>query len=214
MMIPTLEFSELLITKICHDLAAPVGAVYNGVEFIESEKLHDLKGNKAYGLISENSEIAVNKIKFFRYIYGKSDSEGEVDTTQLDSLAQDFFKNSKIKIAFNNEKDAKNYIKLTNRSGRLALILTTLAANCMIYGGEIIIYLRRSDKGKRIVVSGVSEKAVKHSDELNSIINKPSHKEIKLQNVVMHLAGLLATDLNSSINVAQSSNEIKFTLDL
>ncbi|MDF3047037.1 MAG: hypothetical protein K0R73_155 [Candidatus Midichloriaceae bacterium] len=214
MMFSTLEFSELLITRICHDLAAPVGAIYNGIEFIESEKLYDLKGNKAYELISSNSEIAANKIKFFRYIYGKSDSEGEVDTAQLDSLIQDFFKNSKTRIAFDNEKNAKNYIKLTNKSGRLTLLLATLTANCMIYGGKITIYLRKSDSGKRIVVHGISEKGVKKSDELNSIINGAIRKEITLQNIVMHLAQELASDLNSTIKVTQNENEIKFTLDL
>jgi histidine phosphotransferase ChpT len=213
-MFSTLEFSELLITRICHDLAAPVGAIYNGIEFIESEKLYDLKGNKAYELISSNSEIAANKIKFFRYIYGKSDSEGEVDTAQLDSLIQDFFKNSKTRIAFDNEKNAKNYIKLTNKSGRLTLLLATLTANCMIYGGKITIYLRKSDSGKRIVVHGISEKGVKKSDELNSIINGAIRKEITLQNIVMHLAQELASDLNSTIKVTQNENEIKFTLDL
>lgn len=210
----TLEFSELLVTKMCHDLAAPIGAIYNGIEFIESEGTYNIKDNKAYELISSNAEIAVNKIKFFRYIYGKSDSEGEIDVENLQVLAREFFIGSKTSIQFDNEKSGESYVQLTNRAGRLVLILATLAASCMIYGGDISVYLRRSKGGKYVIVEGVSEKDIKQDDELTNIINSHELKGIKLSNIVVHLASVISTDLGGSLHVTQKDKSIKFELEL
>lgn len=210
----TLEFSELLVTKMCHDLSAPIGAVYNGIEFIESEGTDSIKDNKAYELISSNAEIAVNKIKFFRYIYGKSDSDGEVDIEHLQTLARDFFSGSKASILFDNEKSGESYIQLTNRAGKLVLILATLASACMIYGGDISVYLRRARSGKYVIVEGVSEKEIKQDDELVKIINNHELKDIKLTNISIHLASILATELGGSLRVTQQDRSIKFELEL
>lgn len=210
----TLDFSELLITKMCHDLSAPIGAIYNGIEFIESEEAYNIKDNKAYELVASNAEVAVNKIKFFRYIYGKSDSEGETDIDHLQMLSKDFFISSKASIKFDNEKSGENYVQLTNKAGKLVLILATIVSGSMIYGGDITVYLRRLKGKKFVVIEGISEKNIKQDEELINIINNHELKDIKLSNIVIHLASMLCTELNGSLYVLQQEKSIKFELEL
>ncbi len=210
----TLDFSELLITKICHDLSAPIGAIYNGIEFIESEEAYNIKDNGAYELVANNAEVAVNKIKFFRYIYGKSNADSEVYIDHLQTIAKDFFISTKASIKFDNEESSAKYVQLTNRAGKLILVLATIVSSCMIHGGDITVYLRHLKERKFIVIEGVSEKNIKPDDELVSIINNHELKDIKLSNIVMHFASMLSAELGGSLHMLQQEKSMKFELEL
>ncbi len=59
-----LELAQLLCTRLCHDLAGPVGAVAAGVELIGGDPAQaDLE---TLGLIGNSSAAASLKLKFMR----------------------------------------------------------------------------------------------------------------------------------------------------
>lgn len=60
---------ELMASRICHDLISPVGAVNNGVEFLEE----DMGGgvpDDAVQLISMSAQMAAARLQVFRLAYG------------------------------------------------------------------------------------------------------------------------------------------------
>lgn len=59
---------ELLASRICHDLVSPVGAINNGVEFMEDGGADSM--DEALGLISHSAEQASAKLMAFRLAYG------------------------------------------------------------------------------------------------------------------------------------------------
>lgn len=59
---------ELLASRICHDLISPVGAVHNGVEFLQ-EMGADC-GEEAVALIAHSAQQASAKLQAFRLAYG------------------------------------------------------------------------------------------------------------------------------------------------
>ncbi len=59
---------ELLASRICHDLISPVGAVNNGVEFLE--EMGADAGEDAIKLISFSAAQAAAKLQAFRLCYG------------------------------------------------------------------------------------------------------------------------------------------------
>ena len=59
---------ELLASRICHDLISPVGAVHNGVEFLEESGV--VGGEDAIGLIAHSAQMAAAKLQAFRLAYG------------------------------------------------------------------------------------------------------------------------------------------------
>ena len=60
---------ELLASRICHDLISPVGAVHNGVEFLEEIGAGENAGD-AIGLIAHSANQASAKLQVFRLAYG------------------------------------------------------------------------------------------------------------------------------------------------
>lgn len=59
---------ELLASRICHDLISPVGAVHNGVEFLEEMGADN--GAEAIGLIAHSAQMAAARLQAFRLAYG------------------------------------------------------------------------------------------------------------------------------------------------
>ena len=52
-----LKFSALLCSRLCHDLASPIGAINNGVEMLESETDSAMIGQISSTLESGAPEI-------------------------------------------------------------------------------------------------------------------------------------------------------------
>jgi histidine phosphotransferase ChpT len=61
---------ELLASRICHDLVSPVGAINNGVEFMEEMGEDPEQRKEALSLISHSASQASAKLMAFRIAYG------------------------------------------------------------------------------------------------------------------------------------------------
>lgn len=59
---------EHLASRICHDLISPIGAIHNGVEFVEEMGMENAAD--AMGLIAMSTTQATSKLKAFRLAYG------------------------------------------------------------------------------------------------------------------------------------------------
>lgn len=69
---------ELLSSRICHDLVSPVGAINNGLEFME-EMADDPEGRKeATGLIAHSATSAGARLMAFRLVYGAGAVDGNI----------------------------------------------------------------------------------------------------------------------------------------
>ncbi len=65
-----LELAQLLCTRLCHDLAGPVGAVAAGVELIGDDPA--AADPETLGLIGSSSAAASRKLKFLRTALGSA----------------------------------------------------------------------------------------------------------------------------------------------
>ena len=61
---------ELLASRICHDLVSPVGAINNGVEFMEETGDDAEQRAEALNLIAHSASQASAKLMAFRIAYG------------------------------------------------------------------------------------------------------------------------------------------------
>lgn len=69
---------ELLSSRICHDLVSPVGAINNGLEFME-DMADDPEGRKeATNLISHSATSAGARLMAFRLSYGAGAVDGNI----------------------------------------------------------------------------------------------------------------------------------------
>ena len=79
-----LHLATLIGSRICHDLASPIGAVKNGLELLH------LSSENSTGpeicLIEESSDNAIGRVNFFRIAFGMGGPVGKVSGHHYDDL--------------------------------------------------------------------------------------------------------------------------------
>lgn len=204
-----LDFSELLVTKLCHDIAGAIGAVDNGVEFLE-EMASDETRKKALELLSYSSSESVAKLKFFRYIYGLSSSTGEADISDVKILVQNFYKDSKHSFKWSQAAHEAGVLQLTNRASKLLCNMIYLMAESMISHGEVLISLSIKDHVKELVVEGRGEK-FRDVKAISQILASHEQRDLNLENVQIHLTAKIATSLGIIIDCDSKKDHLKLT---
>jgi histidine phosphotransferase ChpT len=78
-----LDFAALLVSRVCHDLVSPVGAVVNGLEVLEDETDMAMRAD-ALRLVAASAEQAAARLQFARIAFGAAGSAGaELDLAEV-----------------------------------------------------------------------------------------------------------------------------------
>ncbi len=79
---------ELLASRICHDLISPVGAINNGVEFLQESGGAD--DGDAIDLIAYSASQAAAKLQVFRLAYGAGGRDPSIKLETVHTIFGDF----------------------------------------------------------------------------------------------------------------------------
>ena len=81
-----IEFSALMVSRVCHDLVGPLGAVVNGLEVLEDERDAAMRDD-AIKLVTSSANQALARIQFMRIAFGAAGSAGaELDLGEIGRL--------------------------------------------------------------------------------------------------------------------------------
>jgi histidine phosphotransferase ChpT len=87
----TLDFGALLVSRVCHDIVNPLGAILNAYEILDDEKSADMNPS-VLASIRQTATAMAAKVKYMRIAFGAAGSVGSaVDTGEAETLARDLF---------------------------------------------------------------------------------------------------------------------------
>jgi histidine phosphotransferase ChpT len=141
-----LRVTELLASRICHDLISPVSAINNGVELVEElgpDGLHD-----ALDLIGQSAKSAARKLMFLRLAYGAAGSEAGLGWRDLKEAANAFFEGGKVTIQWQDDS-----YEFKTGEPKLVLNMALVAQECLPHGGTVAIFAGQ-DGTLRVTASG------------------------------------------------------------
>ena len=146
-----LRIVELLISKLCHDLVSPVGAINNGVELIT-----DVGGSvagDAMKLIGDSAEQASRRLRLFRLAYGRAGSEPGLTARDVRSVAENYLAGGKVSLVWPESEPAES---LLAHRGSLKTLLNAIlcAEDTLPYGGVIRLAPGDTARACRIELSG------------------------------------------------------------
>jgi len=129
-----IEFAALLVSRVCHDLVGPLGAVVNGMEVLEDERDPAMRAD-AIKLVTMSADQALARIQFMRIAFGAAGSAGaELDLGEIGRLIGGLLEGGKVQLAWNVPRLtwAKDWAKLLMNA-------TLLAADCLPRGGVVTV---------------------------------------------------------------------------
>lgn len=127
-----LDFSALLVSRVCHDLVSPLGAVVNGLEVLDDERDAAMRAD-ALKIVASSAAQALARIQFMRIAFGAAGSAGaELDLGEIGRLVSGLFAGSKIALSWEAAQEhwPKDWAKLLMNA-------TLLGADCLPRGGSV-----------------------------------------------------------------------------
>ncbi len=129
-----LDFAALLVSRVCHDLVSPVGAVVNGLEVLEDERDATMRAD-ALKLVASSAEQAAARLQFCRIAYGAAGSAGaELDLTEVGRIVTGLLAGTKVAVDW--RAGALNWPK---DWAKLLMNATLVAADSLPRGGQVSV---------------------------------------------------------------------------
>src|SRR5580704_8170775 len=92
------DFASFLVSRVCHDLVGPMGAVVNGLEVLEDERDAAMRAD-ALKIVSSSAEQALARLQFLRIAFGAAGSVGaELDLGEVGRLAKGLLSSGKVNL--------------------------------------------------------------------------------------------------------------------
>jgi histidine phosphotransferase ChpT len=199
-----LEFAALLVSRVCHDLVSPVGAVVNGLEVLEDETDVAMRAD-ALRLVAASAEQAAARLKFCRIAFGAAGSAGaELDLTEVGRVMTGLLSGGKVELFWQVEPDnwPKDWAKL--------LMNTVLAAaDCLPRGGRVTATTARSATAPafRVTATGM---VVRLAAEAERALAGDSTGSLDGRSIQPYLTYQLGKNVNAGLTVTALPNEVSF----
>jgi|SRR5579871_819044 len=163
-----LDFAALLVSRVCHDLVSPVGAVVNGLEVLEEERDAALRAD-ALRLITSSAGVAAARLQFARIAFGAAGSAGaELDLTEVGRMVAGFLSGGKTQLAWNAAP-----VNWPKDWAKLLMNCAVIAADALPRGGNITVSTAPSAVSHGFVIIAKGQGARIHDEVLRVLRGEP-----------------------------------------
>jgi histidine phosphotransferase ChpT len=201
-----IEFSALMVSRVCHDLVGPLGAVINGLEVLEDERDADMRED-ALRLVTSSANQALARIQFMRIAFGAAGSAGaELDLNEVGRLVAGLLEGGKVRLEWNvpHAYWAKDWAKLLMNA-------TLLAADCLPRGGLV-----RVDAGAdpalptfKIIAGGMNARITE--EVARSLRGESQPEALDARGIQPFLTHRLSRTVNAGLAIALNDGIVELT---
>ncbi len=200
------KISELLTTRLSHDLVGNIGAISNGFELVAEE--NDLEFIKdTCTLLATSASVVAKRIKFFRLAFGlKNMATSDRDEMLLvtkDYLSTIGNKDFPINLSF--------YIsdEISSNMAKIIMALTMILSDMTIRGGDITV--KNENDNIELLLKADRLAPVDRSDELKKTIEGGDVEETAKNSPLYYALSLLAEE-HKILDFNTNEHYIKFTI--
>ena len=203
-----LRLAELLCTRLCHDLTGPIGAVNNGVEFLEEEGF--AMRDQAMELIVNSAEEAVSRLQFFRQAYGRVNFQGEASLNEVRELAKGFFKGTRQTLNWPDLYVDSLEVSVSRKLAKVLINMMVLTTKTLPKGGDINVEIGVGDD-ERLEVRVRAEGEIIRLDEesKDALDHKTPIEDLTPATVQPYFMKRLAKSIDVSISYDLGENHFE-----
>jgi histidine phosphotransferase ChpT len=200
-----LDFAALLVSRVCHDLVSPVGAVVNGLEILADERDPAMRAD-ALKLVTSSADQAAARLQFARIAYGAAGSAGAtLELTELGRVVGGLLSGGKIAIEWDaaNTSWPKDWAKLLMNGA-------VIAAESLPRGGHIRVETSPTGSAPEFRIRATGQGA-RVREEIQRALKGEPVGPIDGRSIQPFLTYKLAQDLNAALTLAFREGEVELT---
>lgn len=174
---------ELLVSRLCHDLISPVGAINNGVELME--EMGEDMADEAIGLIAQSGRQAAGRLQCFRVAYGAAGGQAGMGWNESRAMAEGWLTGGKVALDW---AIGRGDWPADPPAGAVKLLLNAvmLADESLSYGGVVTV---ESASGA-FLVKAKGRAADLGADRLAALDGRAAIADLSPKTVHAHVAGI------------------------
>ena len=183
--------SQLLCSRLCHDLVGPSGGINAGIELMAE----DGGDGSALHLIGKSAGQMSRCLAFFRIAFGFASGEGTKDVDEIRALASGWLDGGKVRLDWPATKKAD----LPVGGVKVVLNMILMAAELLPRGGDLQIALGVLPEGTGMAVTANGEGASIKDEIARALTPDVAIEELSAYNVHAYFAQCLARQLGGLI---------------
>lgn len=198
-----LELAALLVSRVCHDLVSPVGAVVNGLEVLEEERDAGMRAD-ALKLVVSSAASAAARLKFARLAFGAAGSAGaELDLSEVGRTVCGLLGGGKTEVDW--QAAAVNWPK---DWAKLLMNAALLAADSLQRGGHVRITTSAGVSSPAFTVRAEGQTA-RVLPEVAQALTGEFESPLDGRSAPAYLAHRLASHLNTRLTISCSDGVVE-----
>jgi histidine phosphotransferase ChpT len=198
-----LDFAALLVSRVCHDLVSPVGAVVNGLEVLEDETDIAMRAD-ALRLVAASAEQAAARLQFARIAFGAAGSAGaELDLAEVGRILSGLLKGGKVELIW--QAAAVNWPK---DWAKLLMNAVLVGADSLPRGGKVFVETGGDARGPRFTIRAAGAVA-RLTPEAERALKGEPEGPLDGRSVQPFLTYQLSQNLSAELRVSAAEGEIR-----
>lgn len=207
----TASVVELLASRICHDLVSPVGAINNGVEFMEEVGDDAEQRADALGLIAHSASQASAKLMAFRIAYGAGGRDANIKPEDVQkAFSQLISGDGKISQAWDPHGNLGPK-PLPHAYCKMLMCTMMLAGECLVKGGYVTV---RPGEGNQTIVIAEGDNVLLRDNVEAALKQELDADQLDPRLVHPYAIGVLAEHYGYNIRIkSRAEDRVTFVID-
>lgn len=200
------EFASFLVSRVCHDLVGPMGAVVNGLEVLEDERDAAMRAD-ALKIVTSSAEQALARLQFLRIAFGAAGSAGaELDLNEVGRLVKGLIGEGRVKLDWRaaHTNWPKDWAKLLMNAAMLG-------ADCLPRGGDVVVETSATGEAPSFRISASGPNARILDDARKAVQGEAENSSVDARGIQPHLTYKLAQGLSVSVKLATTDGKVELS---
>ena len=201
--------TQLLCSRLCHDLIGAAGAVNTGVEF-----LTDGGGGEAEALdlLAKSADRLTRRLNFFRGALGFGGGrQGPLTLDEARELAHGWYADAKPQLHWTPNMTAAGEDGALKVPGiKMLMLMTLLAEECLARGGDVEAHVVQLDEGLGVAVRATGVGARLNDDVAAGLNPSCPADTLTPRNVHAHWAQGIAQSQGAFLEAETTLDEVRF----
>lgn len=203
------HFAEMLNTRFCHDMAGPVSAISNGLEFLKDDSSPEMQ-QQAMDLLVLSSKEALSKLQVYRMAYGRVNLTTESSVDEIRDIVGRFFLHDKAALDWPQSPEDGFEPKLNNGMRQVLVNMIMLVSRFLVYGGTLSVRKKIESDRRCLIVTGENER-LKEDAEIDGILRGEGGKELSPHNVPAYFFMNVVQLRNMTLRFERESGKVTLT---